>query len=307
MTIYEKISKVKDFDKLEEIRKSLNEACDKRHSELSDYKVASELSNGSFGFIKETFENLSPMLFETSEGKKIMSKYAKTIKENKNLSSLHYLFENIRKADNKTDVNFFINEIASNNWGIDKKTVNADIKRLGKLLAEAYLLLGKKCNDLIPTENTELSNAVQYIAENKKSGKNISEYGDAVKIIRESIESKESVEGKKKFADIDRIAENMISKFNEKFSEHLTEEEKNVVKKLCEGTSDDNKKEIFETYKKKCEDKLDEAKEGFEKDNDTESIDRIIKIKEQIGKKEFSKENIHEDICNMLEMIKVLE
>ena len=303
MTIYEKISGIKDFNTLEELKKSLNEACDKRYKELTTYKKASNISERSYGYLKETFENLAPMLFETKEGKKIIAKYTKTVSGNKNLSSLHTLYENIRKADKNTDVDFFISEIAGNDWNINKNTLSEDIKKLGKIVAEAYISLGEKCDDLIPTENVKLSKAVQYIAENKKNGKNISEYSDAVKIIREEIEAKE-VEKNSKFDDIDSVAENMVNEFNSKFSNKLTEEEKNIVKKLCEGG---DKKDIFETYKKKCEEKLDEAKSGFEKENDIDSVKRINEIKEQISKKEFVEESVQNDICNMVEMIKVFE
>ena len=119
MTIYEQISKTKDINSLEEIRKNVNEACDKRAEFINMCNRANELSERSFGYIKEAFESLAPELFETKKGKKIMKKYAETILENKNLSSLHTIYENIRKMHNGSDIDFFVNEISSKNWEIN--------------------------------------------------------------------------------------------------------------------------------------------------------------------------------------------
>lgn len=302
MTIYEQISKTKDINSLEEIRKNVNEACDKRAEFINMCNRANELSERSFGYIKEAFESLAPELFETKKGKKIMKKYAETILENKNLSSLHTIYENIRKMHNGSDIDFFVNEISSKNWEINKNTVTEDVNKVGKVLAEAYIMVGNKSEELLPSTNKKLDNALEFIAENKKTNKNIAEYSDAVKVIREYIESKENDGTNNSFDDIDTIAENLIEGFNEKYSNELSENEKNMLKELSES---DNKESVFNKYKASCQEKLDEEIKKFINDGDSESANKMKKIQEQVGKKVFSEDTVGTDICNLMEMMDI--
>jgi hypothetical protein len=302
MTIYEQISKTKDINSLEEIRKNVNEACDKRAEFINMCNRANELSERSFGYIKEAFESLAPELFETKKGKKIMKKYAETISENKNLSSLHTIYENIRKMHNGSDIDFFVNEISSKNWEINKNTVTEDVNKVGKVLAEAYIMVGNKSEELLPSTNKKLDNALEFIAENKKTNKNIAEYSDAVKVIREYIESKEGEETNNSYGDIDATAENLINGFNEKYSNELSENEKNMLKELSES---DNKESVFNKYKASCQEKLDEEIKKFINDGDSESANKMKKIQEQVSKKVFSEDTVGTDICNLMEMMDI--
>ena len=304
MTIYEKISNAKDMESLENIRKSINEACDERKKVIEICTRANELSQNSYGFLKEAFENMSPKLFESKEGKKVISKYTKLMKENKNLSSLHALYENVRKADGNSDIDFFVNNIVTHDWNINKKSIDEDIKKLGKVIAEGYITLNGDCEDVLPKENRKLSNALNFIAENKKSSKNIFEYSDAVKVIRDSINEKKEQRKKSMFEDVDRIAERLVNEFNEKYEGELNEEETKALKELAENT---NSEEVFNKYKKMCDDRLTEAKQNFEKEGDIESAKKISTIQEQVAKKSFSDEHVGEDICNLIEMTKLFE
>lgn len=304
MTIYEQIKATKDLDSLEEIRKKVNDACNERAEFINMCNRANELSEKSFGYIKEAFEGLSPMLFETKTGKKVLKKYTKTISENKNLSAFHTIYENVRKMHNGSDINFFINEIASKNWGIDKKSVCEDVKKIGKVLAEAYITIGEKSEEMLPESNKRLDSAIEYIAENKKTNKNIAEYSDAVKVIREHIESKEGKDTGRLFEDIDKSVENLVNGFNEKYGNELNESEKNVIKELSETT---DKESVFNRYKAMCQDKLDSEKKRFITEGDTDSAEKLNKIYEQVSKKVFSEETVGTDICNLIEMIDVFE
>ena len=69
MTIYEQIKTTKDLDSLEEIRKKVNDACNERAEFINMCNRANDLSEKSFGYIKEAFEGLSPELFESPLGR----------------------------------------------------------------------------------------------------------------------------------------------------------------------------------------------------------------------------------------------
>lgn len=298
---------INDFKTIEEVenyRKEINEACDKRADFITLCEKADKLSHKPFGYIKDCFEAIAPELFESKEGKKIMSNYSKTIRENKNLSALHNLYENIRKSGKDMDIDFFANNIANTNWNVDKKTLSEDTLKVGRILAEGYLHLGKSAEDLFPSENTVLESAVSYIAENKKTNKNIAEYSNAIKVIKENISSKESEENVFESTDLDALAKSLLQEFNKKYSSELTEEEANALREV---SSSENREDVFNKYKNACQSKLSESKKDFEEKGDKSSSERMTAILEQVSNKTYSLENLGNDICGFIELKSIFE
>lgn len=298
----EYINSLKTIDAVEQYRKEVNEACDKRSERIKMLNKGIELSESSFGYIKECFENLAPVLFESKEGRNIIKKYSETIKENKTLNTLHTIYENIRKTGKDSDVDFLINNIVSENINLKEKEVNESSKKLGLILSEAYLYLGEKANDLLTKGNAELDKAVRFISENKKNIKNISDFSSAVKVIREEIEKHENVSNRFKEKNLDEIATELMREFNEKYNDKLSDEEKKVVKELSEST---DKEIVFNKYKEICINKVNEAKSNFEKEGNTESVNKLTSISEQINKKVFTENTVENDICNFIEITNI--
>lgn len=298
------IKNMKTISEVENYRKSVNEACDKRAEFISTCIRANDIANKPFGYIKEAFESISPELFKLSEGKKIMKKYTATIKGDKNLSALHSLCENIRKAGVESDINFFVNSIASEPWGVDKKTVDESCRKLGRVLAEGYILVASNGAVVLPEENTKLSDAIYYIAENKKSSKNIANYSNALKVIRESVEKNESSATITESRSIDDIANTMIEEFNKKYSSQLTKGEIDALKELSEG---EDREKTFEKYKEACSTKLSEAKKKFDAEGNEAASEKITAIMEQISSKSYSLETVGNDVCGMIKLSNIFD
>lgn len=300
----DKINSFKTINELEAYRKEINEACDKRAEFITLCEKANSLSEKSFGYIKEAFEAISPELFKTSEGKKIMNKYSKMVRENKNLSSLHSLYENIRKAGKDMDIDFFVNNIADTDWNINKRTLAEDCKKLGRVLSEGFLSVGKDAESLLPKENASLSLAVTYIAENKKTAKNIAEYSNAVKIIRENVMANESSKNIFENVNLDKLATSLLEEFNKKYSEELTTEEANALREI---SSSEDREAIFNKYKDACAAKITEAKNSFESKGDKASSDRLSVVLEQISNKSYTLDTVGADICSLIELSNIFE
>lgn len=298
------VNTLNTIQEVESYRNMINEMCDKRHKFIVLCEEAKELSTKSFGFIKESFEALSPILFKSSEGKKLMNKYTKMIKENKNLSSLHTINENIRKAGSETDIDFFVNSLMVVEWGVNPSTLKEDTKKLGRVLSEAYLLVGEEAKSLIPTENVSLSNAVNFIAESKKGTKNISEYSDAARIIKEHIKSKDAKKNVFESVDLDALAKRLIEDFNVKYSDKLTVEEANALKEI---SSSEDRESVFNKYKEVCKSKITEAKKNFESKGDKASSDRLGVVLEQIASKSYVLDTVGADICSLIELSNIFE
>ena len=298
------INTLNTIQEVESYRNMINEMCDNRHKFIVLCEEAKELSTKSFGFIKESFEALSPILFKSSEGKKLMNKYTKMIKENKNLSSLHTINENIRKAGSETDIDFFVNSLMVVEWGVNPSTLKEDTKKLGRVLSEAYLLVGEEAKSLIPNENVSLSNAVNFIAESKKGTKNISEYSDAARIIKEHIKSKDAKKNVFESVDLDTLAKRLVEDFNIKYSDKLTIEEANALREISSSV---DRESVFNKYKEVCKSKITEAKKNFESKGDKASSDRLGVVLEQIASKSYVLDTVGADICSLIELSNIFE
>lgn len=292
------INTFKTVREVEAFRQEINELCNKRKAFITLCEEANSLSEKNFGYIKESFEAISPELFKTKEGKKILNSYTKIIKENKNLSLLHTIYENIRKAGKNIDVDFFVNNIAETKWDINPKTLSEDTKKLGRVLAEGYLYLGEDAKNNLPKENISLDKAVEYIAENFKTSKNIAEYSNAVKIIKENILLNES--NLTLFSENKKIElSDIIKEFNSKYTDKLTE---NEIKVLKEISCSNDRESIFNSYKNECIRKITESKKKFDLEGDVESSNRLETVLEQIINKNFSNDTVGHDICNLIEL-----
>lgn len=298
------VNTLNTIQEVESYRNMINEMCDNRHKFIVLCEEAKELSTKSFGFIKESFEALSPILFKSSEGKKLMNKYTKMIKENKNLSSLHTINENIRKAGSETDIDFFVNSLMVVEWGVNPSTLKEDTKKLGRVLSEAYLLVGEEAKGLIPNENVSLSNAVNFIAESKKGTKNISEYSDAARIIKEHIKSKDAKKNVFESVDLDTLAKRLVEDFNVKYGDKLTIEEANALREI---SSSEDRESVFNKYKEVCKSKITEAKKNFESKGDKASSDRLGVVLEQIASKSYVLDTVGADICSLIELSNIFE
>lgn len=293
------INTLNTVDSVESYKKEIVEACDARIKHINMLKKADALSNKEFGYIKECFEAFAPYLFETKEGRNIIREYTSQIRGCEELSTLHSIYENIRRTSKNSDVDFLIESLISENINLDSKKTKESLHKLGLILAEAYMYLNNDSNDFLPKENYELDAAVKYITENKKSIKNISDFSSAVKVIKEEISKHEDSKTNFSGKDIDEIAGELMREFNEKYNDKLSDEEKIMIKELSENT---NKENVFYKYKDMCASKINEAKNKFEKEGDSESVKRLNAISEQVSKKIYSEETVEKDICNLIEI-----
>lgn len=300
------INNYKTLESLNAFRQEINEACDKRAEVIITTDKANEISKKPFGYIKESIEALSPELFGSKSGRSLLSKYASLVKSNKSLSSMQMLYENIRKANKSSDVDFFINSMTSTDWNIDKKELKEGLDKIGDVLAKAYITVGKDMADsLLPEENVALNSAVQYIVENKKTSKNLANYSAAVKVLRENIEKNENTGNVFENKSLDAsVVTKLLEAYNEKYGTELTDEEKAIIKEVADSKTP---KEVFNKYKNSCMEKVNEVKSTFEASGDKESVKKLDSIYEQVSKKEYSAETIGEDICNLVEISKIFE
>lgn len=295
---------MKSIEELDAFQNELNEKFETRRRVLNLISEARELGGKTFGYLKESFENLSPKLFKTAEGKAVMNKYASAIKENKSLSALHKLYENIRKAHSGIDFDYFVGTLCETNWNVKEKELNEGMKKLAGIVAEGYVVVGEGAGKYLGTENDRLDGAIEFIAENKVGQKNIVKYSEAVKVIREAVEKNGNIaDSFKKETDLDKTIEDLVSKYSKE--EYTDEEEKDMLANQIARSGDEET--VFIKKKTECVDSLDEAIKKYSDGQHEEELAALKKIHEQVSAKSYNPETIGPDICNFVEMSKLFD
>ena len=303
-SINEKINNMKTIEELDAYQNELNEKFDTRRRVLNLIAEAKELGGKSFGYLKESFENLSSKLFRTDEGKAVMRKYTNVIKENKSLSSLHKIYENIRKAHSGIDFDYFVGTICETNWNVKAKELTEGMEKLAGVVAEGYIVVGEGAGKYLGTENDRLDGAIEFIAENRAGQKNIVKYSEAVKVIREAVEKNGNIaDSFKKETDLDKTIEDLVSKYSK--DEYTDEEEKDMLANQIARSGDEEA--VFIKKKTECVDSLDEAIKKYNDGNHDEELSTLKKIHEQVSAKSYNPETIGPDICNFVEMTKLFD
>lgn len=299
--IFEGILSLKTKAEIEEFRNKVNEMCDKRSDYVKLCTVAAEASGSDFGAIKEAFENISGELFKKREGRKLINRYAETVRESKNLRSLNRIYEALRKAESASDSRYFVNSLVENKWESDRTTLDDDVLRLGRILSEAILMLGDSGFEM-PVSDRRLFNAVRYIMENRRDSRNIAEFSMAAGILEEHVSGRHREKTASPFDDAPRGGSvmEMMTELNEKYSS-LSESERSVLHEIY---ASDDRKSVFDKYKRQCEESLMNTMKTFGDKGDDESAQRINEIIEKVREKEYSPDTVAYDIMKMTEFVR---
>ena len=300
----ERINNAKSLNELDALQNEINEQFDTRRRVLKLVEEAKEMGNKSFGYLKESFENLSPKLFKSEDGKAVMKKYTKVIKENKSLSSLHKLYENIRKAHTGIDIDYFVGTLCETNWNVKENELTEGLNKLAGIVAEGYIVVGEGAGKYLGTENDRLDGAIEFIAENKVGPKNLVKYSEAVKVVREAVEKNGNIaDSFKKETDLDKTIEDLVAKYSK--DEYTDEEEKEQLQNQIARSGDEET--VFTKKKTDCLNSLDEAIKKYEDGEHADELATLKKIHEQVSAKSYNPETIGPDICNFVEMSKLFE
>ena len=303
MDINERINKTMTVSDLDELQNKVNEAFETRRRVLNLVSEAHELGNKSFGYIKESFENLSTKLFKTNEGKGVMKRYANVIKENKSLSALHRLYENIRKAHSNMDLDYFVGSLCETNWNVKENELKEGLDKLSRVVAEGYIIVGEGADKYLGSTNDKLDGAIEFIAENRVGQKNLVKYSEAVKIIREAVEKNGNISDSfEKETDLDATVEDLIKKYSKNPGDEQDEKDQ-----LANSLGRSDEETVFEKKKTGCLNGLDEAIKKYEKDGDNEEVETLKKVYEQVSAKKYDPDTIGADITNFAEMTRLFE
>ncbi len=248
----------------------------------------------NFGNIKDTFKNLvvESIIRQDVSGKKLFSKFLKTIKENKTLKDQYLIYNNLQntKFDDSTEAKEFVKE----NIELLKKLNDIHLKK-----GNEYFMKLLKGNKIIK-ENKEFYNNISYLVTTEKSPTNIKNINESINYIVKFMLQKE--EEKEIVVETVNLPPSVlttlaVNKYNSKYSD-ITESEKEIIKTILNG-SVENKEEVYSKLKRGCIDRIDSK---LNESSDLELKDKLLKVKDKLLSTNLNMETFNSDITKLYDL-----
>lgn len=291
-----------DFQRLKE---SLNDVIDKRITKMKLEECINSFDTLSFACLNEIFKNTVDKLYETKEGKRLIKKYVKTIKESNDLKKVYSIYNIVNSPNKIDDGTLFIKESMSLIKEIDKKNYSDSLSSISDIVKECVVSANLDIETIEKLKSKYyggINESLDYVLFNKMSINNVVEYTNDLSRITNFINENKKhendlmVEGKS-------ICE-LIGDFDKLFTNDIEIWESTAIKDISLAElSGKDKKDIFEEYKSEC---LSIIEENLN-EKDAENSSRFQGMKEKLMKKEFNSDTIVEDILMLSELKYVLK
>ena len=248
----------------------------------------------NFGNIKDTFKNLviESVIKKNDKGKKLFSKFLKTIKENKTLKDQYLIYSNLQntKFDDSVQAREFVKENISLLKKLNKEHITKGNDFFLKLL---------KGNEIIK-ENDSFYKDILFLVESEITPFNVKKVNESTNnIVRLMLEKEEVEEVVTESIDLPPsvLTKLAVNKFNSKYSD-ITESEKEIIKTVLNG-SNENKEETFNKLKRECIDTIDNK---LNENSDLDLKDKLLKVKDKLLNTNFSLDNFNTDISKIYDL-----
>ena len=290
--------------RLEKVRKTLNEVIDEKISNLEFDKSISSIDSVSFACLNYIFENISHLLYETKEGKKLIKEYVKTIKEFKALKTSYSFFSTINKQNSINDPYVFLNESLKIVKSIDNETYKNGTKKISNIIKECISvthLNTNEINDMINSYNETINKDITDIIFEDISIKNSVTYSNKMSNVLNFLKENKLTEKKLK---TDKTVRDILNDFDGLLKETTEEWEKALVNDISINYIGGKSNEyLFESYKNDCLNILKEAIEN----RGPEDVSRFSIMESKLKDKSYNIETFNEDIIKLAELKHILK
>ena len=270
---------------------------------IAKAKLSEELSSLdklSLGGIKNVFEGISEKLYDSKEGKKLIGKYVKAIRENKSLSDAYSTYEIVYAAPNVTNPQLFLNEAIDMASKLSKKDYTNGKNNVAKIVAECVKLAGSDAEYVYECahKNDAINEAVEYLMLNKKTYSNLSNYVNKFDIVCEALKN-----GMKSVVEESAPPKELIKQLNEEIS-GLNEWETEAIREISVALlSESDLSGIFDKYKNIC---LERIENQLNETTSKEETSHFESMKSQLMEKQYAKDSAYEDIFTLAELVQTL-
>ena len=245
----------------------------------------------------DLFKSMLPMLAESKDGPRLIRKYVKTIKCDKNLREAYSVIKLV-KEENK----FNMSNVVAESIFKDTMDIKGGTERLCAILMECAMSTGFDSNGLdkaINDSKTQINESIDYLMSKKREIANIREWTENLSTVVSYMENNIVLEEEKKYSPNGDV-QSMLNELNDVIKESSSEKwENELLSNLSDavlnGKSD---KEMFEECKAKCIEAIDGAANGTSVENNS----RLSMMKESIIRKVYNAETFADDIFKFSEI-----
>lgn len=248
----------------------------------------------NFGNIKDTFKSLvvESMIRKDDKGKKLFSKFLKTIKENKTLKDQYLIYSNLQnsKFEDPVQAREFVKENISLLKNLNKNHITKGNDFFLKLL---------KGNKIIK-ENDSFYKDILFLVESEITPSNVKKVNESTNnIVRLMLEKEEVEEVVTESLDLPPsvLTKLAVNKFNSRYSD-ISESEREIIKTVLNGTNED-KENIYKKLKRECIDTIDNK---LNENSDLELKDKLLKVKDKLLNTNFSIDTFSTDISKIYDL-----
>lgn len=298
--------RVEEINNLELVRNEFNRLVNEQIETHKYNDVLENINTLGLGKIRNLYENISDTMLESDNGVKVMRKYVKTIKENKDLKKVFSFYNFIDNLDVDSDSRWtYITEGLKYLDGIDKRNYKKGVKELGNIVSEGVKISNISRNIIEECINNtnNVYESVDFLVLEKPTLKNINEQVNAKNNILSFLDNKTIVV--KESCESNKTNKELINEINEEMSEINESWMKELIEDITlNNLSNNGDKVLFENYKNDC---LMIIENIVNSENDVEDKSKMYSLKEKLGNKEYNAETFNNDIINLAELKSTLK
>ena len=298
--------RVEEINNLELVRNEFNRLVNEQIETHRYNDVLENINTLGLGKIRNLYESISDTMLESDNGVKVMRKYVKAIKENKDLKKVFSFYNFIDNLDVDSDSRWtYITEGLKYLDGINKRNYKKGVKELGNIVSEGVKISNISRNIIEECINNtnNVYESVDFLVLEKPTLKNINEQVNAKNNILSFLDNKTIVV--RESCESNKTNKELINEINEEMSEINESWMKELIEDITlNNLSNNGNKVLFENYKNDC---LMIIENIVNSDNDVEDKSKMYALKEKLGNKEYNAETFNNDIINLAELKSTLK
>ena len=299
-------SNINEIDTLEKVRNEFNRLVAEKIETHKYNDVLENINTLGLGKIRNLYESISDIMLESDNGIKIMRKYVKTIKENKDLKKVFSFYNFIDNLNVDSDSRWaYITEGLKYLDGIDKGNYKKGVKKLGDIVSEGIKISNISRNIIEECINNtnNVYESVDFLVLEKPTLKNINEQVNAKNNILSFLDNKTIVV--KESCESNKTNKELINEINEEMSEINESWMKELIEDITlNNLSNKDNKILFENYKNDC---LMIIENIINNNDEIEDKSKMFSLKEKLSVKEYNVDSFNNDIINLAELKSTLK
>ena len=291
-----------NIDNLYALKEEFSNAIDKFIMNKRLEEKINSFKNLGFSDLLVLFEGVSETILNNKNGKKIVKEYVKLMKESASLNKAYSINKLINSDVNTIDNEMLIKESFELCKDVNLDDYKKDLSKLSGIVSEAIKISEISVNEIntLLEAKSEVLNSVDYLFENRKTFKNISQYVENMSKVTKYLNENISKNVSDKIDSTISIND-VVKGINESADIAEDEWKKDLIERITlSNLANKPNEELFNEYKSEC---LDALKHVINEDGiDLGFKSKMLNMEAKLSDKKYNEETFNEDVSNLAEL-----